>query len=137
MDFKKYLFLIFTIVLFSCSQKTLTINSSVKRIVYSGVVGLSPSVEYKISFESSSDFKIDALKLNTNEIKEFSLYDESTRKSISSANLLKRGKYTISFKLENSRDIKKPEEVLVIILSNNKTIKKKGKIKTIEPLRLR
>ena len=137
MNFKNCIFLIFSIVLLGCSQKTLTINSSVKRIVYPGVVGLSPSVEYKISFESSSDFKIDALKLNTNEIKEFSLYDERTRKSISSANLLKSGKYTISFKLENSRDIKKPEEVLVIILSNNKTIKKKGKIKTIEPLRLR
>jgi len=137
MDFKKYLFLIFTIVLFSCSQKTLTINSSVKRIVYPGVVGLSPSVEYKISFESSSDFKIDAVKLHTNEIKEFSLYDESTGKSISSAPVLKSGKYAISFKLENSRDIEKPEEVTLFILSNNKLIQKKEKVKTIEPLRLR
>jgi len=137
MNFKNCIFLIFSIALVGCNQKTLTINSSVKRIVYPGFVGLSPSVEYKISFESSSDFKIDALKLNTNEIKEFSLYDESTRKSISSANLLKSGKYAISFKVKNIRDIKKPEEATIFILSNNKTIKKKGKIKTIEPLRLR
>lgn len=138
MRFKKSIFLIFSIVLLSCSQKTLTINSSVKRINYPGVVGLSPFVGYKISFENSSDFKIDKVQLNNkNEIKEFSLYDESTRKSISSANLLNKGKYTISFKVKGISGIEKPDEVTVFILSNNKTLKKTAKVLTIAPFNLR
>lgn len=138
MKFNKSIFLIFSIVLLSCSQKTLTINSSVKRINYPGVIGLSPFVGYKISFENSSDFKLDKVQLNSgNDIKEFSLYDESTRKSISSANLLNKGKYTISFKVKNITGIEMSDEVTVFILSNNKILKKTAKVLTIDPFYLR
>ena len=74
MKLTKFIFLIFSIVLLSCSQKTLTINSSVKRINYPGVVGLSPFIGYKISFENSSDFKIEKVQLNNDtKIKEKTL----------------------------------------------------------------
>lgn len=138
MKFKKSIFLLFSIVLLSCSQKTLTINSSIKRINYPGIASASPFVGYEISFENSSDFKIDKVQLNNdNEIKEFSLYNESTRKSISSANLLNKGKYTISFKVKNIKGIEKPDEVTIFILNNGKLEKKTSKVIKKTPFRAR
>ncbi|MFT5762044.1 MAG: hypothetical protein ACI8WA_001168, partial [Polaribacter sp.] len=114
MKFTKSFFLIFTLVLLSCSQKAITINSSIKRINYPGIASASPFIGYEISFESSSDFKIDKVQLN-NDIKEFSLYSVSTRKSISSANLLSKGKYILSFSVKNSIEIDEADEVAVFI----------------------
>tara|TARA_R110002050_G_scaffold105724_1_gene215474 strand:+ start:2791 stop:3207 length:417 start_codon:yes stop_codon:yes gene_type:complete len=138
MKLTKFIFLIFSIVLLSCSQKTLTINSSVKRINYPGVVGLSPFIGYKISFENSSDFKIEKVQLNNDtKIKEFSLYNESTKKSISSANLLSKGKYMISFRSQNIKGVEKPEEVTIFILSKGKIEKKTAKVLIKKPFSLR
>lgn len=138
MKYTKYIFLIFSISLLSCSQKTLTISSSVKRINYPGIVSASPFVGYEIIFESSNDFKIDKVELNdTNEIKEFSLYSESTKSSISSANLLKKGKYTLSFKVKNITGIDDEEKVAIFILSNDKAEKKTTKILKKAPFRAR
>ncbi|WP_347172847.1 hypothetical protein [Polaribacter uvawellassae] len=138
MKFTKYIFLIFSISLLSCSQKTLTINSSEKRINYPGIASASPFVGYEISFESLYDFKIDKVELNdTNKIKEFSLYNEKTKSSISSANLLKKGKYTLSFKVKNIKGIDDTEKITIYILSNDKVEKKTANIITKAPFRAR
>jgi hypothetical protein len=136
MKFTKSFFLIFTLVLLSCSQKAITINSSIKRINYPGIASASPFIGYEISFESSSDFKIDKVQLN-NDIKEFSLYSVSTRKSISSANLLSKGKYILSFSVKNSIEIDEADEVAVFILNNGKLEKKISKVIKKAPFRAR
>ncbi|MFN0728616.1 hypothetical protein [Polaribacter gochangensis] len=138
MKFTKYIFLIFSIGLLSCSQKTLTINSSEKRINYPGIASASPFVGYEISFESSNDFKIDKVELNgANEIKEFSLYEESTKNAINSANLLKKGTYTLSFKVKNIKGIDDSEKITLFILSDDKVEKKTANILTKAPFRAR
>ncbi len=138
MKFTKYIFLIFSIGLLSCSQKTLTINSSEKRINYPGISSASPFVGYEISFESSNDFRIDKVELNgANEIKEFSLYEESTKNAINSANLLKKGTYTLSFKVKNIKGIDDSEKITLFILSDDKVEKKTANILTKAPFRAR
>jgi hypothetical protein len=121
MKFTKYIFLALSLCLLACSQKTLNINSSIKRINYPGIVSASPFIGYEISFESLSDFKIDKIQLNNeNEIKDFSLYNVNTRSSISGSNLLTKGKYILSFKTLNIKSIDKPDEVTIVTLNNNK-----------------
>ena len=120
MKFSKYIYIVFCVALISCSQKTLTVNSSVKRINYPGIASASPFIGYEINFESSNNFKIDKVKLNNNEIIEYSLYNFTTRNSISGDNLLNKGKYTLSFKLKSISGIDEEDAVVISVFNNEK-----------------
>jgi hypothetical protein len=138
MKFTKHLFLALSLLLLCCSQMTLQVNSSVKRINYTGQESGSSFIGYQINFESLSDFRIDKIQLNeTKEIKEFSIYSVATRKSMDSSTLLDKGKYILSFKTVDIKLINKLDEVFIYALSDNKVVIVKSKVNKKAPFRAR
>ena len=138
MKFIKHLYLALSLLLLSCSQMVLQINSSEKRINYAGQASGFSFIGYQINFESLSDFKIDKIQLNgAKEIKEFSIYSVAIRKSIDSSTLLDKGKYILSFKTVDIKLINKSDEVFIYSLSSNKVAIVKAKVIKKAPFRAR
>ncbi|WP_144896222.1 hypothetical protein [Lutibacter sp. Hel_I_33_5] len=125
-------------IISSCTDDVLTINSASKRINYPGIRTVEPFIKFTIQFKAKTSFTIHQVKLNdTEEIKNFKFYNIEKNVLINSGTEVGKGSYIISFKTMDIKKIDTLDEVFIYAESNNKTLKQKVLIVKNEPLKKR
>jgi hypothetical protein len=137
MTFKKGDLFILILVVVSCnSVNEIGINSSIKRIHYSGIQTGQSYIDYEVEFTSKHNFTIENIKLNDNEIiVDYDLLSFQENKYINNSDEYEKGKYLLSFKNSGVKSIDNEDFILLAIRSNHKIQFTKMNVEKLKPFR--